>query len=498
MSDRKWETLDEVQFASALSESLGESAPEEIIRAVTPWRKAMDRILTGLALNAVTLNFLCLNYILPEIGLVLMLLGFRSLRRENRWFGSCYVISLVRSLYFFPTLILNATIYQGAVYALPAGDYLTAANVGLTLVQFVCLWRGFKSIKAKAGLPAQAGAAAALICWYLVIGALALLGSSGLAAGVIMIAACVLIIRGLYRLSSELDDAGYTVTAAPVRVSDAELVRAIAAILAVGIACGYLFGGSYSMDWTPVGSGESAQTAEVKASLLELGFPEDVLNDLADEDILDCAGALRVVAHAADEPVNGGRETVEYENGAEYHNTAYDVKELRFTDVAVELPGERETWKVFHHFRWTVDPGFVGTESLQLWPAYYSSEGWEACGEATGRVLCTQDGQNCSAAYRYLGSETYTSDSVIWGEQSSAALFAEFSMPKNSEDQRGYVAYTAVAYYDDVQFIINSWINYTHQTGRLQYPVKTAAEYRMSGAWSDTGPFVTVQNALQF
>ena len=45
----------------------------------------MNRILFGMALCAITLNFLCLNYILPAVGTVLLLLGFRTLRRENRW-----------------------------------------------------------------------------------------------------------------------------------------------------------------------------------------------------------------------------------------------------------------------------------------------------------------------------------------------------------------------------------------------------------------------------
>ncbi len=77
-------------------------------------------------------------------------------------------------------------------------------------------------------------------------------------------------------------------------------------------------------------------------------------------------------------------------------------------------------------------------------------------------------------------------------------MFAEFSLPTGGEDQRGYVTYTATAHYADLKYLINSWVNYTHQTGWLQYPVKTAAEHRMSGAWNDTGAFLTVQDALQF
>lgn len=498
MSERKWGPLDDAEFDAALQESLPEPPPEDIVREVTPWRKAMDRVLVGLALNAITLNFLCLNYILPTIGLILMLLGFRTLRRENGWFRSCFIVTLAKSLYFFPSLILNATIYQSTAYDLPINNYLTAANLMLTLVQFICLWRGFRAIKAKAGLPADAGAAAALIVWYLVIAALALLGYSGIVAGGVMIVSYILIIRGLYHLSSELDEAGYAIKTAPVCISDAVLVRVIVAVLAVGIVCGYLFGDSYRMDWTPVAAKETAEVADIKAHLLELGFPENVLNDLANEEILDCEGALQVVVDVTDKPLNDGREVVEYEGNTEYHTTVYDVKELRITGVAVELPGERETWKIFHHFRWLIDPGFRGTESIQLWPTSQSNEGWDTAGDVTGRVLYTRSGTDYSAPYYSLGSETFTSNSVFWGEQTSTDVFAEFSLPKSGEDQRGYVTYTATAHNADVKYLINSWVNYTHQTGWLQYPVKTAAEHRMSGAWNNAGAFLTVQDALQF
>lgn len=51
-------------------------SPDDVVEDVTPWRKAMSRVLIGMALCAITLNFWCLNYILPAVGMVLSLLGF--------------------------------------------------------------------------------------------------------------------------------------------------------------------------------------------------------------------------------------------------------------------------------------------------------------------------------------------------------------------------------------------------------------------------------------
>lgn len=63
--------------------SVPERLPDKVAAAVTPWKRAMGRVLAGTALTALGTNLWGLNYLLPGIGLVLMLLGFRLLRREE-------------------------------------------------------------------------------------------------------------------------------------------------------------------------------------------------------------------------------------------------------------------------------------------------------------------------------------------------------------------------------------------------------------------------------
>ena len=114
MDDRKWGDLSEGEFDALLGAGLQDLPPEEVVEEVTPWKRAMNRVLAGMALSTVTLNFWLLDTILPAIGVVLMLLGFRSLRFENRWFGSCFVLTLLRAVHFFLLLILNTTIWVSA------------------------------------------------------------------------------------------------------------------------------------------------------------------------------------------------------------------------------------------------------------------------------------------------------------------------------------------------------------------------------------------------
>lgn len=502
MREHERESARDDAFEALLAQSVAELPPEEIVADVTPWRRAMNRILFGMALCAITLNFLCLNYILPAIGTVLLLLGFRTLRRENRWLGGCFAVTVIRAACFFATLILNTTILQSAVFTPAVTTTLTVTNAVLLLALYFCFWRGLLAVQKKAGLPAQAGGALALIVWYALVCVLAAVQYGGWVVPIAMLVGYGFILRSLYRLSGALDEAGYAIVPGPVRVTDRCIALVLAAVLGIGGALGYLFGGSYRMDWQPVDTPEQVQTEAIRQQLLDLGFPEAVLDDLTPEDIAACDGALRVVAETEDYPVNDGRNVL-WEAYNEKHeryyvqDTVYDIKELRLTGVAVQLPGAQETWRVYHHFLWTTDPGFCGTEVLQIWPADENmQDGWRFAGDVTGRVLYDRDGQTFTASYHTLGRQTYTADSVFFGQRTNSDLFAPFSMPRHAEHARGYVAYTAAAVQSG--YLLNSWCNYTHQQSLLQYPAVTAMEKRMTSAFGNTGAFYTVQHALQF
>lgn len=497
MREHERESARDDAFEALLAQSVDELPPEEIVADVTPWRRAMERVLFGLALCMVTLNFWCLNYILPAVGTVLLLLGLRALRRENPWLRGCFVCAVLRAACVFPSLILNTTILQSDACKSAAA----VVSAALMLALLLCFWQGLRAVLRKAGLPAQGGGAGALLAWYVLVCVLAAVHYTGWIVPIAMLVGYVCILRSLFRLSGALDEAGYAIAPQPVRVTDRCIALVLAAALGIGCTLGYLFGGSYRMDWQPADTSEQTQTEAIRQQLLDLGFPEAVLNDLTPEDIAACGGALRVVVEVEDYPVNDGRTVLweAYNEKNERHyvqDTVYDVKELRLTGVGVQLPGAQETWRVFHHFLWTTDPGFYGTEVLQIWSADQNTpDGWRFAGDVTGRVLHDRDGQTFTAPYHALGRQTYTADSVFFGQRTNSDLFAPFSMPRHAEHARGYVAYSAAAVQSGC--LLDSWINYTHQQSWLQYPAVTAQTHRMTCAQSSDGAFRTVQDALQ-
>lgn len=471
------------EFDAVLRESLPELPPDEIVRAVTPWRRAVKRVLVGLALNTLTLNFLCLNYILPAIGMVLMVLGFRSLRRENGWFRACYVLTTVRCAYFSAVLILNATLFHTALERPPVSYILTGLTSELCLAVFFCLWRGIKAVLRKAGLPDRARSAAALIVWDMLLLVLALLPVDLILVPILMMVAYIFILRHLFKLSHRLDEAGYAIRTAPVRVPDRVLAAVIAGMLAIGIACGYLFCHSYPMTWREQTAPDDPAVESVRAELLEQGFPADVLADLTDADVLACSGAQDVYVEEEDIAFNDGRNISTHSGNTINITTVYDVYELHTTCIAVLLPGEGAHWKLFHHFRWAVDPGSYGTENICIHVAY-QRPGFSPEGEPSGILLCDRGGAPYWASYHFLESGAISTQiNQLFGEQASDGIMAGFSLPQDGENKRGYISYGV--YTEDPDEIVASIMNYTHQQNFLQYPVMTATDYYIrSGGWS--------------
>lgn len=493
MDDRKWQTLPDGAFEELLQGSLPETLPDDVIHAITPWRQAVERILWGMALTAVTLNFWGLNYILPFAGVILSLLGFRTLRGENGWFRACWLTAAVRVILVAGNLIVDATIWQGQLSGILMG--MTAVSVLLLFVQFFCLWRGLGAVQKKMELDCGSAVAGWLVVWYCVLCLLALVRFNGLLLPIVMLAVYGLILRSLWRLSGQLEEAGYGVSTTKVRVPDWLVAAAVTVLTAVGILLGLFLFGRYSMAWSPRADDYVAEAAEVRQELLDLGFPEVVLADLTEAELLSCRGALRVITDETELPIDRGREEVRQE-GSLYHY--YNVYEeyVRIIGVGVELPGTRERWRVFHHFEYLDGTTFYGTECAQLWPAYVMNQGWSGGSDVTGRLLYDDGGITCTAPFVSLSGEAYTTNSIFWGESTQRAVFAEFSMPNHGSRHRGYLTYEILENTDG--YLVDAWINLTHQTTRLQYPVLTAKEKRTAYSGTSSGAFRTVQDALQF
>ena len=292
-----------------------------------------------------------------------------------------------------------------------------------------------------------------------------------------------------FKTSKELDKAGYAIQVSMVKISNGMVAGIVMAVLVVGIAGGYMFFSKYSMEWTAQSQAEHDKVADIKAELIKLGFPEDILDDLTAEDIEACEGAVRVIVNVEEHSVNESDRLRSWNEEDDY-----DEKELRATCVAVRLPGEAERWQVFHHLLFLNNTSFCGTEAVWLWPAD-SINGWVRGTDVTGRVLYTKDDVNYTAPYYSLASEIYTINSLIQGDETSVNVFGTFSMPDEGEAHRCYVSYVFEA--TEGELLANAWINYVHQKSLLNYPAVTAKDSQEI-EFGSSSVFELVQDKLVF
>lgn len=346
----------------------------------------------------------------------------------------------------------------------------------------------------------------ALIIWYVLLAFLGIINFSGYIIPLLMQIGFICIIVSLHKISKEIDEVGYSIKNTPIKLSDAALTAVIVLILITGLVCGYAFGGSYPMQWQPKEENEHSEVQEIKEHLLSLGFPENILNDMTAEDILTCQGATKVVVEEDKLSFNEGRKVTSTKQITPHLSnvlisTVYDTEEMTVTSIGVCLSSEIAcdgNWQIIHHFCWDINPGFYGTECIQLFPAYSKTNNyWISSGKTSGRVLYTKNGMDYVSPYHSIGSETYTSDNLVLGTHTSTDIFATFSLPDKAENQRGYIIYSIKDNRDKKNYLIDSWFTYNHQQNLFQYPAVTAKENRQQDMSSDLTAFMHKQIALQ-
>ena len=441
------------------------SAPEVETPDVSdsPFCRAMGLIAGGLAVTGVTLNFWNLDVLLPLVGTLCLLIGFRAMRRVNGFLRAGYVCACLHMLLLFVELGQNAAVCRETAAADTVSTALAFGSAAVRLALLFCLWQGLLDMQRAVGrTPPAAPAAGALLLWYILLYvAAALFASLPLLLGVYVVWYFYLVVR-LNKLAKSMAAQGCAIEPVKERFSNPKLVGSLLAVLAVVIACGFLFFGSYRMDWTPKEAGTDAQVIEAHERLLALGYPESELNDLSDGDLLTCLRAERVLVR---ECTGGGYTNY---NGKSQTNDAFHM-----TVVAVERPFGRLF--LSYHFRWDEGTHFYGTESFAVEPNCDTGS-WLA-EEFSGRVFYdSPDGTTYTAPYIDPGTEQASLSN--WYENCFRQLYcADLSFPNSGTNRRGYIACSLHPLSDDASRL-NGQFYYVHQSSRFQYPIQTAREYQ--------------------
>lgn len=491
MTDPRHTFENEQAFDAMLQRSVSDLPPDDIVTQTIPGKEALGRILTGYFLYTFTIHFIGLDFILPAIGQILVLLGFRALQHENRWFGFCYILEILHAVGLFAKLILNTTIIELPAILNNFTLFSLLINTFIITLSLFCFWRGLRTVQKKMSLHSKAFGVLALIAWYLLLSIISVLQIQGkynfntLYVFAMITLSYIFILWIVSRTSKSLDNVGYVLHPAPVQISNRTLTWILITILVIGSACGYLFFNSYSMTWSIKEDPLPASVETTKAHLIDLGFPEYILNDLSAEDIAACEGATQVQLNSATQNFYSG-------------NLINDQDSMDMTNVAVLIPGDQPRLVLFHYFHWLSKPDFNGTDTICLNPAYENTpQNMLLTREVTGQLFYDNDGEHFSAPYHSIETRTKT-DPIFTIIEPYDLVFANFSFPDQGENHRGYITYSLKALSSNQFF--NSKATYVHQKHLFQYPVKTAEEEILSRSFAanSSSSFISIQPPFLF
>lgn len=447
--------MNEQNFEQFLYEEVSHLPPAPLPK---PWSGPLRRICWGIVLNTIKLNFLGLSYLLPSIGMVLLWLGFRSLRQENGWFRFAFGLSSLLTLWQLTSCVLYAT--PVSIWMADLVYTIAAVHAVPTLLLYLSLWRGLRGVFVAQGRTPKSGAAGGLLIWQFLITVLSFIGVSGWIIVLPILILWLLLIRSVYRINRSLDNAGYGLHLAPTKVNDRH-----AALLWLGISAALLVicmlcSQRITMETTVAEHAPTTQN-QLRAELVELGFPKEVLDDLADEEVslLEDAVSVTVSSYA---PESSAKLEI-------------DLLESQF--IQVQLPGD--VLRYFFWFSWSETPKHRLMECLEITPVLQQGTVTVPHDSfASGRLLWSENGQSKQAILASSALSGYTKNNGLFGSADYNSYVINFSLPKEGEHIRGYVTWWARPTHPSTWTNYNVEAFYIHQASLFNYPWHTPAQYQ--------------------
>lgn len=486
-------------FDRLLRESLPPGVGRDITRLVTPWKWGLYFILASLFLTWINIELYLLNLILPLIVHALGLLGWQRLRHVNRGFRRGWYLQLARITLFLLSAGLNLSIYMYEILPNDGATLISLLAFLLEIVQLIALGQGIRQTQRQAGQQEKSGAVTGLVCLKIIMLIIILLGdvSDGLIALFLILSHFICLVL-LGKLISSIEEAGYALDPKPARIHPGLFLGIYVALATLICGTSFLFFSKYPMRWEEKPDVSGAEALAIAEDLRSKGFPEAVLKDLSEEDILSCRGASSVL-------------------WGEFCYSSAEV-DIDMIAVAAVLSDTPRIWRVFYHFSLPDQRGYWGTETLEIRSyALKCTGGWDdLIEEPEGRILRDEKGETMAAAIpsvrrAYMqrpGNDYYFWDNsnALW---SGEAYYASFSLPFSFRNARGYVSMTVQNPHPELTFSDKSltesfleekhydWggLYYIHQYKPWAFPVQSASQFRIRGG-SGKGSYEIFREAV--
>ncbi|NLC38971.1 MAG: hypothetical protein GX779_06800, partial [Clostridia bacterium] len=291
-----------------------------------------------------------------------------------------------------------------------------------------------------------------------------------------MIICYYIIVRALFRVGDQLDDTGYVLTNAPVKISNGTFGWGFSLIaLAIVIACS-LYSNHLQLEARAY---NPPKITEARQRLLDLDFPPEALQFLSDDDVelLNQAKDVEVFNKLLmfDPKKIERRESTErqiqitrsYEPGK---------KNMEVTTIFVEMP--ENLLYVMQYFSWQ--------GGRPIWQDGLLIEGENKAEDKkiiSSGLFYEWKGSQFIADFPRLVCDRFTYN-TMFGEDYSIMIAGALSYPFGSERQGGYVLYRYTVKTDSDIFASHAYFSYVHLSNPLRIPYARTEDLILSGAYS--------------
>lgn len=417
-----------------------------------PWRGPILFITWGFTLISFTLNFLFLQYILPTIGAVFMYLGFRSLRRSNRWFFAAWIIAAMKLIWQIGHLTVSVT---PMITLINQNIVIRIIVISLQIALLAVYRNALRIVYRRIGITPARDPVLLAIIWTILIAVFAFLPFVNHWLVILpLIIFFIIVVRSLHQVGDELDQAASAFINAPSKVSNKILAWGylISCLIFVAVFC------TISNHLRLEESEKIESTgSETRTALIELGFPEMILLDLTDYDVTKLHGAIHIESSSDSlmfDPVKVSTKTGE--NSYTISNKAGNCN-LQATTIYIEFPDN--LLYVLVYFDWE--------DSKAYWQDGFTIWGEKNFELLNGILLYEKNGVEYTAPIPRLSCENVTTYN-FFGVNESRQISGAVSYPYASENQRGYVFYR-------IQLPAEQWLgcncfNYLHNHHPFKLP----------------------------
>ena len=393
------------------------------------YQEAIRNIIVGFMFTVITFDLFWLQYILPTIGAVLLYIGFRDLRKENKFFDIGWKFSIINMIINILNLIYAST---------PLSIYFKNVFVSVvvtTVFQVTFLFVFRQAVKAfyyKYNIVFRKNYITKLIIWRIIVVICALIG-----LGMIWFISIFIIIyyfylfRQLYKITYDFDKIklSNTTNTNNNMILNKKILKIgyiIICIFTVMISC--ILSNHIKLDYEEV---TPVEEFSIRNELIDKGVPREIVKDILDRDINILTNIVNIEVSNNNLKFDSTLTKVDKNLSNNENIDNLGEKGVEVTSIFIELKYNK--MYAIEYFNW-------GDEG-PYWQSGIAISNTQPLKLLNGRLLFEKEGINYSAEIPRIKDGIVESTDIFGEERQDNKITGAINYPYDSINQRGYVFY---------------------------------------------------------